>query len=48
MEKLAKKGTAQDQLLGLRPYYLSEYQKAANEIGDVDKTAPKVWESDYG
>ena len=47
MARLAEKADSQDQLLGLRSYYLQEYRKAANKIGDVDTKEPNTWEEEF-
>ena len=40
MESLLYKAGAQDQLLGLREYYLAEYLKAEQEVGEVAEDLP--------
>ena len=43
MQNLSENAGNQDQLLGLRSYYLREYQAAAAKIGDVSTREPGTW-----
>ena len=47
MSSLAEAADAQAQLLGLRSYYLQEYQAALASIGDVTTREPEYWRESF-
>lgn len=47
MSKMAERAGAQDQLLGLRSYYLTEYQQAAASLGDIQVKEPNVYDDSF-